>query len=156
MTSIGRVPKGKTIARWAAEVVERFNSYTEISPSDTGVKVFCRVPTEDVVSCGRSRPTPIRTGAKWASQGGNHPPAIELYLGKRYFAVTDDHLEGTPSELRIGDTETIRWLIKEAGPNPPMPAINGKVRRDRETNRGRVPRSGSASRCVLRAGPTTT
>ncbi|HEX7380100.1 MAG TPA: hypothetical protein VF278_23465, partial [Pirellulales bacterium] len=37
-----RDPGNGSIAPWASEIVERFATYTEVSPSGTGVKLWCR------------------------------------------------------------------------------------------------------------------
>ena len=64
---------------WAREVIELLDSYTEISPSGTGVKVFTLGTKPD----GRSR------------RGD-----VEMYTKARFFTVTGDHLEGTPTSLQ--------------------------------------------------------
>jgi hypothetical protein len=43
-------------------------------------------------------------------------PSIELYLDGRYFALTDQPLPGSPTELRPVATEVLTWLIRKAGP----------------------------------------
>ena len=47
--------------------------------------------------------------------GGDHPPAIEVYRGKRYFTVTEEAI-GPTDELRRVGLPDLQWLIKEAGP----------------------------------------
>ena len=67
-------------------------------------------------------------GMKWTGARGEHPPAIELFLGKRYFTVTNRHLHGVPEELRVVDPDDLRWIIDEAGPAlaaRPEAAANG-------------------------------
>jgi predicted P-loop ATPase len=99
---------------WAAEVVERFGSYAETSPSGTGAKVFFTFDAADLVQLRQAMGT--EHGKMFKRPGNDHPPAIELHLGNRYFAVTDQHLDGTPAELRRVSTDTLLWLIREAGP----------------------------------------
>ena len=103
-----------TLAPWASEVVERFATYTEISPSGTGVKLFLAFDAVNLTSFRTAMGTPH--GKSWKNGTGKHPPAIELHLGNRYFAVTGIHLAGTPTELAQVPPETILWLIREAGP----------------------------------------
>ncbi|MFC7552650.1 hypothetical protein ACFQU7_10865 [Pseudoroseomonas wenyumeiae] len=83
-----------TLAPWASEVVERFASYTEVSPSGTGVKVFFLfdgAALPEIRACMGSE-----HGRQFKRKGGgDHPPAIEIYLGNRYFAVTGQQYEGT-------------------------------------------------------------
>jgi len=35
------------------------------------------------------------------ARGARHLAGIELHLGNRYFAVTGEHLDGTPVELQL-------------------------------------------------------
>ena len=109
-----RDPADGIFTPWALEVIERFDSYTEISPSGTGAKVFFRLRTADLTALVAEvrAPGDENCGKKWAGGGGDHPPAIELYLGKRYFTVTGQRPGSAPAELRTVDPETVRWLIR--------------------------------------------
>jgi hypothetical protein len=70
------------VAPWAAEVVAQLGSYTEISPSGTGLRVMVRgeVPSD------------------WV----NHDVGIEIYGGNeaRFLTVTGEHLAGAPLDVR--------------------------------------------------------
>ncbi len=95
---------------WAQEVVDRFASYTEVSPSQTGLKVFF-LTTRDDHDHLRSR-----TGSKWSRHTStNHPPAIELMLTDHYFTVTEQQL-GEISVLRVVPADDIMWVNNIAGP----------------------------------------
>jgi hypothetical protein len=48
-----RDPTTGEIAEWAMKIVRSINSYTEISPSGTGVKIFCRVDPVPVLRGNR-------------------------------------------------------------------------------------------------------
>lgn len=76
-----RDPVGGDIAPWAAHVLERLNSYAEVSPSGTGVKVVVRgqLPCEGTGRRRRARKTK-GTGGKAAE--------IEAYHFGRFFALT--------------------------------------------------------------------
>lgn len=103
-----------TFAPWALEVVDRFASYAEVSPSGTGAKVFFLLDP-----AGLPEFAPLLTplgAALFKLPGDDHPPAIEFYSGRRYFAVTDEHLAGTPAELCHVPQDALRWLLTEAGP----------------------------------------
>ncbi len=109
--------RGETgdLAPWAAEVVQRFASYAEVSPSSTGVKVFFLFDAADLPALRAIMGT--EHGKQFKRKGdGDHPPAIELYLGNRYFAVTDQPLNGSQTGLRKVDAGTLEWLLTEAGP----------------------------------------
>ena len=67
------------IADWAKAIIVKLNSYAEVSPSQTGVKVFIK---------GKS---PFDGGRKKELSHdpiGDKRPAIEVYDRSRYFAVT--------------------------------------------------------------------
>jgi hypothetical protein len=56
-------------------------------------------------------------GRQWKrSNGSDHPPAIELYISNRYFTVTGEGLEDSPTELRTVPLSDLQWLIETAGP----------------------------------------
>jgi hypothetical protein len=87
-----RDPHTGTIAEWARTIIDRCASYSEVSPSGTGVKIFAR---------GK---LPSATGKKRevadAPKVCDKRPAIEVYDHGRYFAVTGHALPGSPSECR--------------------------------------------------------
>jgi hypothetical protein len=106
---------GGTLTEWAGDVIARFGSYAEISPSGSGCKLFGVLSASDL--------PPIRAilagrqGATWKwTTGAEHPPAIELYTGGRYFTVTGEPLPDSPAELRPIAIDAVRWLVREAGP----------------------------------------
>jgi AAA domain len=67
-----------TVAAWAAEIIAGMASYAEISPSGTGVKLFCRAKL----------PEPGRRNGK-----------LEVYGAKRFFTITGSHLKGSPDRI---------------------------------------------------------
>lgn len=69
---------------WASAMVNRFNTYTEVSPSKRGVKLWCR---GEYPSVGTGKRRPYKDGA------------IEMYHKGRYFTVTGDRYNGTPAEI---------------------------------------------------------
>ncbi len=71
----------------AREIVKSLNSYTEVSPSGRGVKVFI-VGIKPAGSRSRSRKV---TGFR----------EIEIYSEKRFFTVTGRHLPGTPRDITL-------------------------------------------------------
>jgi AAA domain len=111
-----RDPVTGIIEPWAATVIERLNSYAEVSPSETGVKQFFLVDPADVPALRRIMGTAHGRQFKRAN-GSSHPPSIELYLSNRYFTVTWEGIPDAPAELRVVPLEDLRWLIEDAGPN---------------------------------------
>ena len=85
----------RAVEDWAQSVLDRVKSYTEFSPSLTGLKVYFLYDPADLSALRDSM-----GGNAWTKvfkRGGDeHPPAIELHLGNRFFAVTATPLEGVP------------------------------------------------------------
>jgi putative DNA primase/helicase len=141
------------LANWAVDVIARFNSYTEISPSGDGVKVFFRYRTRDVPHLRELMGTDH--GRQFKRPGRGHPPAIELYLSHRYFAVTGEVTDPELTDLRLIGITNLTWLLREAGP-----AFVGNGAKAGATTSGRAhdqSRSGAAFRLGLamrRAGRT--
>jgi putative DNA primase/helicase len=65
----------------ALEIVREYDSYTEVSPSGTGLRIFV-----EGESMGNTTPTV-------------HGLEIEAYSKGRLASVTGDHLAGTPLEV---------------------------------------------------------
>jgi hypothetical protein len=103
------------IEDWALAIIEEFNSYTETSPSGTGAKIFFTYSPE-ILPQLRKAMGGSQYGKMFKRPGGEHPPAIELHLGNRYFATTDLLLDGMPTEFRHIDVVTLLHLIQETGP----------------------------------------
>jgi archaellum biogenesis ATPase FlaH len=99
-----RVPETGQIEDWAKPWIARLNSYAEVSPSLTGVKVWVRAKL------------PFETGKKvFVSQPEIVPgkkPAIEVYDHARYFCVTGMRLSGLPPEPQDRQRE-VDALCKE-------------------------------------------
>jgi putative DNA primase/helicase len=73
------------IQRWARELIHWLQSYTEVSPTGTGVHIFTR--------------------AVLAAGGMNLKP-VEIYDAEAYFTVTGHHLRGTPTTPQDRQEET--------------------------------------------------
>lgn len=92
---------------WAREIIQRFSSYTELSPSGTGAKIFVR-------GCS---PWPTGRNIKLHSEVivCEKKPGIEVYDKGRYFAVTGQPLAGTAPEIVNGD-DALAWLAEQHKP----------------------------------------
>jgi len=77
-------PNTGAIKSWAAEFIEQLGSYSEISPSGTGVKVFVKANK------------PGRRCRKRYADG-----EVEIYDNDRFFTVTGQRLETTSSEVEL-------------------------------------------------------
>ncbi len=104
-----RDPDTGELKQWATETIARFNSYAEISPSGTGVKIWARgkIPCDGT---GRKRPY--------------HDGAVEMYGHGRYFAVTGHRLESGPATINPAQ-EAIDWLWATAFAEPKRQERNG-------------------------------
>lgn len=71
-------PETGEIERWVQEIVEELDSYTEISPSGTGVHILLRARLPE---------------------GRNRKGRFEAYDRGRFFTVTGRHLSGTPKTI---------------------------------------------------------
>lgn len=81
------------IKSWAVPILDRFsNTYSEISPSGKGIKIFCRGSLPDGV------------GHKVAVEDGS----IEVYDSKRFFTVTGQSIAG--EEIIVCQSE-VDWLV---------------------------------------------
>jgi putative DNA primase/helicase len=76
------------------EIITRVNSYTEITPSRSGVHIFVR-----------GWQFPIGPSGEQGSKVGK----AEIYSGKRYFTVTGNHVVGTPTTIQHRD---LGWLYE--------------------------------------------
>ncbi len=97
-----RDPATGVIEDWALEIVAEVDTYTEVSPSGTGLKFW---------ACGD---IPHQSYSKKLEEGGKR--GIEVYAGGRWFAVTGWHLEGTPRTINRRTTQLTK-LVKRHFPN---------------------------------------
>jgi hypothetical protein len=79
-----REPETGEIEAWAKAIIERLQSYAEVSPSGRGLHILV---------AGKLPP------------GGRRKGQIEMYDSGRYFTMTGDHLEGTPSTIENRQAE---------------------------------------------------
>jgi hypothetical protein len=94
-----REPRTGEIAPEALRILEQLNSYAEVSPSLTGVKIWIKAS----ISTSHKR------------------PGLEVYYGRRYFTVTGMILPQFPPTVKER-TEEIRAIIaKEFPPAQPQP-----------------------------------
>lgn len=75
------------IEAWAQAIVDQMQSYTEVSPSGTGLRIFVM---------GALPPQHRREGD------------IEMYSDGRFLTVTTQHLDGTPREIETRDEELLK------------------------------------------------
>ena len=86
-----RDPKTGALTPWAAEIIADFDSYAEISPSGTGVKIFARGAPPTLINNVLTMPGEPINGKR---------PQVEAYVNNRYFTVTGNKLPEAPDEIR--------------------------------------------------------
>ena len=85
-----RDPQTGDLLPEARDLVDQANSYTEITPSDTGLRIIMKATAPKV---HRSQPVPNANGM-----------TIETYRHcERYITVTGNVLPGTPDQIADGD-----------------------------------------------------
>ncbi len=99
-----RDPRTGEMLDEARKIIAALNSWTEVSPSGTGVHVFVK---------GR-----LSEGCR-NRQGG-----YEFYDRKRYFAVTGQQLPESPPQIVDRQAELIALHARIFGPSEPPPAVD--------------------------------
>lgn len=95
------------IDEWAWDIVRRFDSYTEVTPSQTGIRIWIKA------SYGGDN------HKKFIKSGAQPSAAIEIYDRERYFTTTGEKLPPVPDDIRDGQ-EQLDALAQELWP----PATN--------------------------------
>ena len=86
-----RDPKTGELNEFAQEVINRIQGYAEVSPSGTGLKIFCNTNLDG----GRTK----------------KDVGVELYRDRRYFTVTGRVLAG--HEQWTADIQDLSWLVQK-------------------------------------------
>ena len=74
-----RDPETGEIEKWAKKMIKALDSYSEVSPSGSGVHII---------------------GKGTLPPGGRKRGSFECYDSGRFFTVTGEHLDGTPHEIK--------------------------------------------------------
>jgi hypothetical protein len=84
-----RDPATGVIAEWAQSIIDKLASYAEVSPSQTGVKIWCK---GEIPGTGSGKKSKYETGA------------VEMYQKERYFTVTGQAINDV-REIRDASAE---------------------------------------------------
>src|SRR5215217_4947659 len=98
-------PKTGELEGWARQIVEELDSYTEISPSGTGVHILMRATIPD---------------------GRNRKGRFEAYDRGRYFTVSGKHLPVSPQTIESRQEElraVLRRVFGEESTNGPAKPV---------------------------------
>lgn len=104
-----RDPETGEIDEWALQIIRRFRSYAEISPSGTGVKILAYGAP------------PMLPGNKWYPPGVAPKPTgiphADVFVTKRFFTVTRRVLDFVPDEIvDCGELDGAwDWLVYQLG-----------------------------------------
>src|SRR3954454_11483901 len=88
-----RDPDTGEIKPWAWEIIRALDSYTEVSPSGTGVKVYLQVERDPELPANKLVIAKAADGGK-AEQ-------TDIFKTVRFFAIAGQHLLGTPATLQV-------------------------------------------------------
>ena len=87
-----RDPETGILEPWAQEIVDLLASYTEVSPSGTGVKIWVR---------GKLKVSGRRKGQ------------VGVYSWNRFFTYTGQHFPGTPTTINERQAELDRFMAEQ-------------------------------------------
>lgn len=96
------------VAPKAQTIVEILNSYTEVTPSGTGLRVFCR-------------------GRLPAGVDGRKTKGIEVYAARRYVTVTGRHVAWTPRTIEARHDAVASLYCSHLGNGEVAPRLRARV-----------------------------
>jgi hypothetical protein len=113
-----RNPETGDVDGWAMPTLS-FDSYCEISPSGTGLKMFLlgALPTDKTGAKTKEHNAPAGNGY------GGKKPGIEAYQRGRFFAVTGHGLPDFTNRLTAYNGELADWFHATFTPKPTMPTV---------------------------------
>jgi hypothetical protein len=112
------------VAEWFMPFLVAMGSYAEESPSGTGIKCIGRIKRADLAVVRKL--LDITEGDKDQARtrifgtrppGGGHAPGAQLFLGRRYFAITGRHWVASPEDVTLLSVGQIAQLGVLFGPN---------------------------------------
>lgn len=99
-----RDPATEVLAEWAADVVRRFPTLWQISPSGTGLRGFLKGRLPDALLSG--------------DRQGRRSGPIEVYQGGRYLTVTDVRHPDSAAGITACPDALVAWLAEVFPPKP--------------------------------------
>lgn len=100
----------ETIAPWGDRLIQALASYSEVSPSGTGIKIV----TEGTIPSS-AKPRKQKIPADLIPPDA--PGSIEMYSERRFFTITGWHVEGTPRDIRPANG-ALTTLYEQLRPAP--------------------------------------
>jgi hypothetical protein len=129
------------LADWAAAILAAMASYTEVSPSGRGLKIFFYTSVAHARSflelAGITNPGQWGLKRTIGPNGADHGPAIEVYFSHRYFTVTGRHWSTQPDQIAMLEWPDLERLAALMPAAPTNVAAGSKSRRGngRDTSR---------------------
>jgi hypothetical protein len=117
----------------ARDIIATMNTYTEVSPSETGVKLLC---------IGK---LPAGAGTK------NKARTVEVYSGGRYFTITGRRIDGTPKRVEARQEQLTAVWQKYIGSEQVRPERTASASTNGYASNGHI--SEAALAAMLRHKP---
>ena len=95
---------------WGADIVSDFDTYIEVSPSGTGVKVFLQGSKPAFAKCRKDGFGPLMVGK------------VEVYDKGRFFTVTGRRLSGSPAKVHECQG-SLNELCEQLWPQPMIESV---------------------------------
>jgi len=142
-----RDPDSGDVDTWAQAILDRLNSYAEVSPSGAGVHILVKGSLPDGVD-----------GKKKTLKGDGYrqDAAVEIYSASRYFTMTGNHLAQYPATVESRQDELQALYSEVFGPaGPDTRQITRKAqdgRQDKptgEVKRDTTPAGGLSDKAVI-------
>ncbi|MFO0836114.1 MAG: phage/plasmid primase, P4 family [Phycisphaerales bacterium] len=108
----GCIDDAGVVAPAAQQIIDALNSYTEVSPSGRGVKIFIAGRKPDGVGCKSKAIAGFKE--------------TEIYDCNRFFTVTGWHVNGTPSRIEERQ-DALDALCARLWPKKQKPHLNGTL-----------------------------
>lgn len=126
-----RNPETGECADWAEQVVERFDSYSEVSPSETGIRGLFLARKEDLDALRKADLIRLQADGKPGAGRnfalpGDHKE-IALFIERKFLTITDWVL-ADQKQIKPVDLKTLKWLLVEHGPS--VQSDNGSPGKD--------------------------
>lgn len=105
-----RDPSTGGVDKWAQAILDRIQSYSEVSPSETGVHILVKGSLPEGVD-----------GKKKLLKGDGYQPdtAVEIYSSGRYFTVTGNRLDQYPATVEHRQDELLSLYSEVFGTAEP-------------------------------------
>jgi hypothetical protein len=118
------------IDTWARAIITQLDSYSEISPSGTGVHILLKGSLPEGTD-----------GKKKSLKGSGYRPdaAVEIYSAGRYFTCTGQRLPNTPPNVEARQDELLALFTEVFGPAEDNPTKAGRKTQDQTRTTPAVP-----------------